>query len=84
MAAIGRTFRFPLDVELSPTLLLNTKTNSTLFQYLRDVSTDSTFSLAILQILIEERISAHRSCHNKGGDKCTLKVGDVVKSHVQV
>ena len=84
MAAIGRLFRFPLDVELSPSPLLNNETNSVLFQYLRDVSTDSTFSLSILQVLIDERRQAHRDRHNKGKALCTLKVGDVVKAHVQV
>ena len=47
MAAIGRNFRFPLDVSLSPTPILNTETNSSLFNYLRDVSTDSNFSLSV-------------------------------------
>ena len=51
---------------------------------MRDVSTDSTFSLAMLQILIEEHISAHCSRHNERREKCTLKVGDVVKAYVQV
>ena len=84
MAAIGRNFRFPLDVELSPTPILNTDTNNTLFQYLRDVSTDSTFALSILQVLIDDRRSAHRLRHNEGKLPCALKVGDVVKAHVQV
>ena len=84
MAAVGRTFRFPLDIDLSPTPILNTETNSTLFHYLRDVSTDSTFSLAILQVLIQERRESHQHRQNKGKLACTLKVGDVVKAHVQV
>ena len=84
VAAIGRTFRFPLDVELSPTPLLNNECNSTLFNYMWDVSTDSTFSLSILQVLIEERRAAHRERHNTNRIQCSLKVGDVVKAHVQV
>ena len=84
MAAIGRTFRFPLDVELSPTPTLNTETNSALFQYLRDVSTDSTFALSILQVLIDDRRTSHRLRHNEGKSPSSLKVGDVVKAHVQV
>ena len=84
IAAIGRMFRFPLDVDLSPTPILNTETNSILFNYLRDVSTDSTFSLAILQVLIKERRESHQRRQNKGKTTCTLKVGDVVNAHVQV
>lgn len=59
MAAIGREFRFPLDVELSLAPQLNPENNSALFQYLRNGSNDSVFSLSILKILIEERRSAH-------------------------
>ena len=84
MVAVGRAFRFPLDVSLSPSPILNTESNSTLFNYLRDVSTDAKFSLSVLQILIEERRSTHRDRHNKGKTMCTLKIGDVVKAHVEV
>lgn len=84
MADIGRIFQFPLDVELSPTPMLNTETNSGLFQYLRDVSADSTFTFSILQVLINDMRSSHRLRHNKGKLVCSLKVGDVVKAHVQV
>ena len=84
MAAIGRDFVFPLDVSLSLTLILNTETNSSLFNYLLDVSTDSTFSLSLLQILIKERRAAHRDRQSKGKIQCSLKIEDVVKAHVQV
>ena len=53
MAAAGREFRFPLDVNLSPTPSLNDANNSALFQYLQNVSTDSKFTLSVLQILIK-------------------------------
>jgi len=46
--------------------------------------TESSFSLSILQLIIEERRTRHRECHNKGKTPYALKVGDVVKSHVQV
>ena len=84
MAAIGRLFRFPLDVELSPCPILNNETNSVLFQYLHNISTDSTFSLSILQVLIDERHQSHGEQHNKGKAICTLKVGNIVKACVQV
>ena len=84
LAAIGREFRFPLDVEISPTSQINAKDDGALFQYLRKVSNDSVFSLSVLKILIEERSTSHRDRHNKGKTKCALKLVDVVKAHVQV
>ena len=86
MTTIDCNFRFPLGVSLSPTPILNTETNSSLFNYLRDVSTYSTFSLSILQVLIEERRTAHRDLKKKTKEKkeYSLKVGNVVKVHVQV
>ena len=48
VAAVGREFRFPLDVELSPSPTLNDETNSNLFQYLRDTAADSAFALSIV------------------------------------
>ena len=84
MAAIGRSFRFSLDMELSPTPMLNNENNSTVFQYLRGMSTDSTFSLSILNILIEERITEHHKHHDKGETRCTLTVDDVLIAHIQV
>ena len=84
LAAIGRELRFPLDVELCPTPPLNDEHNTALMQYLRDVSNDSKFSIAVLQILIEERRTAHRDRHNQQCKTAPFKVGDVVKAHVQV
>ena len=84
MAAIGRNVRLSLDVSLSPTPILNTETNSSIFNYLRDVLTNSTFSLNLLQILIEERRTAHKDRQNKGKIQCSLKIGDVLKAHIQV
>ena len=60
VAAVGREFRFPLDIELLDQPSLNNKENSALFHYLRNVSCNSQFSISILQTLIEERRSAHR------------------------
>ena len=83
MATVGRESRFPLDVELYPTPSLNNIHNSALFQYLRNVDSDSVFATSVLQILIEERRVTHREHYNKNKLACTLKFGDVVKAHVQ-
>jgi len=84
LAAVGREFRFPLDVQLSPSPTLNDESNSHLFQYLRDVSNESQFALSIIQILVEERRQSHQAHHNKDKVPTPFKVGDIVKKHVQV
>ena len=66
MVAVGRAFRFPIDVSLSPSPILNTEPNSVLFNYLRYISIDGEFSLSVLQILTEERRSTHYNRQNKG------------------
>ena len=40
MAAVGRDFKFPMDVELSAMPTINDNKNSALYKYLRDVSND--------------------------------------------
>jgi hypothetical protein len=84
MVAVGRDFRFPLDVELSAPPTRNDSSNSALYDYLRHVSNDSTFAQSVVQILIEERREEFRIRHNKGKTLPQFKVGDVVKAHVQV
>ena len=84
MATIRSKFCFPLDVNLSPTPSLNNLHNGALFQYLRNVSTDSKFVLSVLQNIIEKRRTTHRNWYNKDKVVYTLKISDVVKAHVQV
>ena len=84
MAAVGRDFYFPLDVEMMPSPTLNSPENANLFQYLRDVSNESTFALSIVQILVKERCKYHQNRQNMTTTECTLQVGDIVKAHVQV
>ena len=62
LAAVGREFRFPLDVELSFIPPIKDVSNSALTKYLRDVSIESTFSVSIVNVLIEERQLAQYSC----------------------
>lgn len=84
MAAVGRDFRFPLDVKLSELPQPNDPANNALYNYLRDVSNDSTFATSVLKILIEERRLMHQTRLNQNKVKSNLKVGDIVKAHVQV
>ena len=84
LAAVGRHFKFLLDVDLSAYPIMNDDNQSVLFTYLRDVSNDSQFATAVLQILIEKRRTAHRDRWNNKRAAKPFKVGDVVKAHVQV
>ena len=84
LAAVGRHFKFPLDVKLSPNPTLNDEDQSALYIYLRDVSIDSNFASSVLQVLIEERRTAHRDRWNSNRAAKSFHVGDVVKAHVQV
>ena len=86
IATVGREFRYPLDVDLSPTPNLNNSYNSALFQYLRNIGSNAVFVFAtsVLKILIEEPRTTHQEHHSKSKHPCALKVGDVVKAHIQV
>ena len=73
-----------MDVELESIPTLNCSDNSALYIYLRDVSNESAFATSVLQVLIEERRTAHRTRWNKNKSEQIFQVGDVVKAHVQV
>ena len=84
VAAVGRHFKFPMDVKLSSSPKLNSIDQSALYKYLRDVSNDSAFATSVLQVLIEERRKLHRERWNSDHTVTPFEVGDVVKAHVQV
>ena len=84
LAAVGRHFKFPMDIDLNVAPTINCHNQSALYTYLRDVSNDSQFATSILQVLIEERRTAHRLRWNTDRAAKLFKVGDVVKAHVQV
>ena len=84
LPAVGRIFKFPMDVELESVETLNCSDNSALYIYLRDVSNESSFAQSVLQVLIEERRAAHRVRWNKNRIEQIFQVGNVVKVHVQV
>ena len=73
-----------MDVKLSPTPTLNDADQSTLYTYIRDVSTYYQFTTAVLQVLVEERRNAHRKRLNSQRATKSFQVEDLVKAHVQV
>ena len=81
VAAVGREFRFPLDIELLDQPSINNKEHSALFHYLRNVSCNSHFSISVLQTLIEKHRSIHRERWNKNREEYKFNKGDAVKDH---
>ena len=84
MAAIGREFQFPLDVELSPTPTLNDCQNSNLYEYLRAASNNGPFATSVISTLVEERREAHRLRHNDTKTAQKYEIGDAVTARVQI
>ena len=84
LAAVGRHFKFPIDVALSACPTINDSSQSALYTYLRDVSNDSQFLISVLQVLIEERRTAHCDRWNNKRIAKQFVVGDIVKARVQV
>ena len=60
VAVVGRHFKFHVGVQLNKTPELNDIDHLALYNYLRDVSIDSTFATSLLQVLIKKRCTAHR------------------------
>jgi len=84
MAAVGRYFRFPMDVELSAMPTINDNKNSTLYKYLRNVLNYSKFATSVVQILVEKKREAHRLRWNKDKVEQLFELVNVVNAHVQV
>ena len=84
VSAVGRNFKFPIDVYFSGFPQLKYTSNSALYQYLRNFSNDSHFSTSVLKILVEERSTAHRELWNANRVLQSFAVGDVVKAQIQV
>ena len=84
VAAVGRQFRFSMDVDLIAAPIRNDSDQSALYGYMCNVSSESIFATLVLQILVEEWYSVHLTrCDTQRVAK-DFKVVDVVKSHVQV
>ena len=84
VAAVGRNFKFPMNVNLATALSLNNAEQSTFYAYFRDVSIDSTFTTSVLQILIEDWRTPHRTGWDTQRTTKSFQIENVVKAHVQV
>ena len=70
------------DLNVAPSIKCNNQ--FVLYTYLRDASNDSQFAVSVLQVLIKEQQSAHRSRWNTDRVTKLFQVNDLVKAHVQV
>ena len=76
--AIGREFRFPIDIDLSVLPQLTQNNAQSAVDFLRLTDSNRRFSSAILKILIEDRRDAHSERVNNNKNIVNLVVGDIV------
>ena len=82
--AIGREFRFPIDIDLSALPQLTQNNAQSAVDFLRLTDSNRRFSSAILKILIEDRRDAHAERVNNNKNIVTLVVGDIVMARTAV
>ena len=82
LAAAGRGFKLPLNLDLTCLPALNTPNNTALFQYFCNMSKNSIFAQSVLQILVEKRHTYNRNQRNTTIPAPKFCVGDVVKAHI--
>ena len=73
-----------MNVDLDAAPGINNMGQLSLYTYLRGVSKDSEFANSVLQVLVEDRRTVHRTCWNTDRVAKEFKVGDVIKDHVQI
>ena len=84
VAAVGREFKFPLDLILSAPPQPVDADVSAVHNYLRLAQNQSKFSTEILKILIEDRRSYHRERMNQSRNQKLFQLGDIVMVRVSV
>ena len=82
--AIGRPFRFPMDVAIAPFPPLITDAANSTVQYIRSISKDAFFARELTTWLAEERRQRHRERANSTKSAIKYNVGDMVMARVQV
>ena len=80
----AENYDHPLDIKLIAILELNDESNSILYKYLQNVSSDAEFTTSVAQVLVEEQQEAHIQQWNQGKIQPTFEIGYVVKVYVQV
>jgi hypothetical protein len=83
--AVGRPFRFPLDltvtnIDLTPVLNQATAVSS----YLKNIASNAAFSLQIIQLLTQDRRTARSEHVNESRNQIIYNTDDLVLAQVQV
>ena len=84
VAALGREFKFPLDINLGSTPLPVDSDVFAVHSFLRLAQTDSQFAMETLRLLTEERRTYHRERINGLRSQQLFELNDVVMVSVQV
>jgi hypothetical protein len=82
--AVGRPFRFPFDLSLSPTPAPTSNQASDVHAFLRLSSPTTQFAEQVLRLLTEERRAIHRERANETRNQVSFEIGDLVMARVQV
>jgi PAS domain-containing protein len=84
VAALGREFKFPLDIQLSSEPVPMDGDVSTLHAFLRAHQDNARIANEFLKVITEDRRCYHRERMNQDQDQVLFKVDDVVMVRVQV
>jgi hypothetical protein len=84
VAAVGREFKFPLDINLSSTPIPVDSDVFAVHSFLRLAQTSSQFAIETLRILTEERRAYHRERINETRSQQLFATDDIVMVRVQV
>ena len=82
--AIGREFRFPIDINLSALPQLTHNNAQSAVDFLRLTDSNRRLSTSFLKILIENRCEAHAERVNNNKNIVELVVGDIVMARTVV
>ena len=82
--AVGREFRFPIDIDLSAFPQLTQNNAQSVVDFLRLTDSNRQFSSALLKILIEDRRDAHTARVNNNKNIFDLVVDDIVMARTAI
>ncbi len=82
--AVGRPFRFPFDLSLSPAPTPTSNQALDVHAFLRLAGPTTQFAEQVLRLLTEERRAIHRERANASRSPLAFAVGDLVMARVQV
>jgi hypothetical protein len=83
VAAVGREFKFPLDINLGSTPIPVDSDVFAVHSFLRLAQTNSQFAIETLRILTEERRTYHRERANESRSHQLFELNDIVMVRVQ-